>query len=200
MRLTIRCTYYAITKNGPAYTRRFRNTNASIVQFFTSEFANRTDVDLDDGVWQARAGDTKSGEEKLVPLSRQAVSLLRGLSGEGDYVFGGETPFVTHKVKHNKLYKAAGRVKDDSSHPDGGWTPHDFRRTQRTRLARVSGVKSHVADMLAGRRGNEQQGVSGIYNQHDYLEEMRHAAQAWADWLEVVVNDEETVVPMEAAQ
>ena len=156
----------------------------------------RRDLNWEDGLWVVPAEYTKSGKPKVVPLARQTSELLTSLredAGDDDeYVFGelgGDGPFVKHKVDHGELYELSGRTD---------WTPHDFRRTQRTRLAQTPEVKGFVADMLAGREGSEKSGVSGIYNQYDYMIEMREAAQAWMDWLEITVSGDETVVAMEA--
>jgi integrase len=157
-------------------------------------WARWDDIDISEALWKVRDEDTKSGEEKLVPLSKQVIDLLSKIEPKIDYVFAkpdGKEPFVTHKVKHVELYELTGREKE-------GWIPHDFRRSQRTRLAQSPNVKGFVADMLAGREGSEKAGVSGVYNQYDYLSEMRNAAQIWADWLEVAVKNNKTIVPLEA--
>jgi integrase len=46
-----------------------------------------SEIDLEAGRWVIPAGRMKAGEAHVVPLSRQAVELLRGLERRGEYVF-----------------------------------------------------------------------------------------------------------------
>ncbi|NCA72593.1 MAG: DUF4102 domain-containing protein [Sphingobacteriia bacterium] len=64
----------------------------------------------------------------------------------------------------------------DRDHPDWGhWTPHDLRRTCRTRLSEI-GIAQEVAEKVIG---HTAQGVVGVYDQHKYRHEIRAALQAW---------------------
>jgi integrase len=55
------------------------------------------------------------------------------------------------------------------------FTPHDLRRTLRTRLAEL-GVSDIVAERVLG---HKLQGVLGIYNRHSYDVEKRQALGLW---------------------
>jgi hypothetical protein len=59
--------------------------------------------------------------------------------------------------------------------PVGGWTPHDLRRTVRTKLSEL-GCPDQVAEAVLG---HMQAGVAGVYNRHSYDRERRR-------WLELV--------------
>jgi integrase len=55
------------------------------------------------------------------------------------------------------------------------FTPHDLRRSCRTRLAEI-GVSDVVAERVLG---HKLQGVLGIYNRHPYDAEKREALELW---------------------
>ena len=76
-------------------------------------------------------------------------------------------------------YPAMGRAK-------ARFTPHDLRRTMRTRLAEI-GVDDVVAEKLLA---HKLQGVLGIYNRHAYLDEKRAAMMRWEANLKRLVGIE----------
>jgi len=62
------------------------------------------------------------------------------------------------------------------------WTPHDLRRTVRTKLAAL-GCPDEVAEAVIG---HKQEGIKGVYNLHQYDRERRH-------WLGLVDQHWETL-------
>lgn len=77
------------------------------------------------------------------------------------------------------------------------YTPHDLRRTLRTRLAEVG-----VSDVIGERiMGHKLPGVLGIYNRHSYDIEKRQALALWERRLQEllgVADPQQNVVPFEA--
>jgi len=77
------------------------------------------------------------------------------------------------------LSRALVRYADalgNKDNPDWGrWTPHDLRRTCRTRLAEI-GVAGEVAERVIG---HAPKGIIGVYDQHKYQHEIRAALEAW---------------------
>jgi len=67
------------------------------------------------------------------------------------------------------------------------FTPHDLRRTFRTRLAEI-GIDDVVAERLSG---HKLQGMLAVYNRHDYATEKREALNKWARRLKQIVGIEE---------
>ena len=55
------------------------------------------------------------------------------------------------------------------------WSPHDFRRTARTNMARV-GVLDEVGEEVMN---HIKPGVVGVYNKYRYDEEKKNALQKW---------------------
>ena len=67
------------------------------------------------------------------------------------------------------------------------FTPHDLRRTLRTRLAEI-GIDDVVAERVMG---HKLQGMLAIYNRHSYDTEKRQALDKWAKKLRQIVGIEE---------
>jgi integrase len=117
-----------------------------------------------------------------VPLSSDAVALLAALPrfANDDFLFSttmGKTPvngFSKAKARLDKLIK--GEMT--------GWVLHDLRRTVRTRLSSLR-VPEPVAEMVIG---HARKGLARVYNQHQYLDEMREALELWAGRLRDIVT------------
>jgi integrase len=147
-----------------------------------SEAAGMTwaELNLDAALWVVPAHCTKSGIAHEVPLSGQAVDLLRSLprfSG-GDFVFsttGGRRS--ARRFSHYKdviSARAPGLVD---------WRFHDLRRTARTNLASL-GVSPFIAELILG---HQQKGVHAVYDVHRYQAEKREALERWANRLRDIV-------------
>ena len=98
---------------------------------------------------------------------------------------GGDRPISGHSKFKHRFDEA---IKDDLEKaempPLDAWTLHDLRRTMRTGLARLG-----IADVIAERAINHApRGLNRIYQQYEYLDERRHALNAWAAWLDDVVS------------
>jgi integrase len=133
------------------------------------------DLDLDAGTWVLQSEDTKSARAHLVPLSPQAIELLKATPQFGPFVWSsdGET--------HIKCY-SQGKKKLDTLLTAKGvklrpWRLHDLRRTAATHMVRLG-----VPELVVGRILNHApQGVTArTYALHSYEVEKRHAMAAWA--------------------
>ena len=74
-----------------------------------------------------------------------------------------------------------------------GWTLHDLRRTARSLMSRAGMPSDHAEHCL----GHVVPGVRGVYDRHEYLEEMRSAYEALAALIERIVNPQPNVVALE---
>ncbi|HMU66612.1 MAG TPA: tyrosine-type recombinase/integrase [Cellvibrionaceae bacterium] len=134
------------------------------------------DIDLDKKTWHLR--DTKTGVERYVQLSHQAVEFLKVLSlTTGDYLF----PSIKGKkpLQQKQLTEQAWRLRTDGRMLDiEPWTPHDLRRTVRTGLSRL-GCPNEIAEAILG---HSRSGIEGTYDLHKYEKECAHWLQVWADF------------------
>jgi integrase len=70
---------------------------------------------------------------------------------------------------------------------------HDLRRTMRTRLSSLR-VADTVAEQVIG---HGRKGIQRVYDQHQYLPEMREALDKWAALLRSIVDQPSSnVVPL----
>ena len=128
--------------------------------------------------WLIPGSRHKSKKDLLLPLSEDALAVLKGLPRVGAYVFttGGKAPIAGFNQFKRSFDAACGVT---------GWRLHDLRRTARTLLSRA-GVSPDVAERCLG---HAIPGIRGIYDRHKYIDEMRHAFEALAARIESIAND-----------
>ncbi|WNP35509.1 tyrosine-type recombinase/integrase [Enterobacter kobei] len=146
----------------------------------TGEVCNMAwkDVDLDKGTIHLR--ETKTGVERYVQLSTQAIDFLKVLRLNSDtYLF--PSTRTRRPIQQKYLTENAWRLRESGQMLDiPSWTPHDLRRTVRTGLSRLQ-CPNEVAEAILG---HTKGGVEGIYNLYKYDAECRKWLQVWADYLE----------------
>ena len=137
------------------------------------------DLDSAEPVWRIPAAKMKSRVEHLVPLSRQAVAILRELApltGEGRYVFPNDRG--SHRPLSENAITCALRRMDYTSDQ---MTAHGFRTMASTLLNELGWSSDAIERQLAHSERNE---VRAAYNRAEFLGERRRMMQAWADYLD----------------
>jgi len=155
------------------------------------EVCGMTWDEIDDaGCWNIPAERRKGNVPQSVPLNGMALDILeraRSYSGESPFVFTSShknnEPMTTHA-----LSKALLRHWEQIEFKEQ-FTPHDLRRTLRTRLAEI-GIDDVVAERVLG---HKLQGIMAVYNRHGYDAEKRQALEKWAKKLRQIVGIEEPV-------
>lgn len=140
------------------------------------------EFDLDKGEWRIPAARMKMKEEHLVPLSRQAIKLLRELraqTGKRQYVFPNQQNSVKFMSENTILY-ALYRMGYHSRA-----TGHGFRATASTILNENGFFPDVIERQLAHCERNK---VRAAYNHAQYLPERRKMMQWWADYLDGVAR------------
>jgi integrase len=158
--------------------------------------AEWSEIDLEAAEWRIPAERMKMREMHIVPLSRQAVALLRELhtlTGKQRWLFPNQRRPKTC-MTGTTLNRALERMKFAGE--DGiGFAAHGFRATAST-LLNEAGFRSDVIErQLAHKERNK---VRASYNQAEYLEERRAMMQQWADMTESMAKDGK-VVPIKRA-
>jgi len=141
--------------------------------------AEWSEFDLESAEWRIAAHRTKLRRPHLVPLSRQAVEILRDvepLTGRGRYVF--PSPRTSQRpLSDNALTAALRRI----GYTGDQMTWHGFRAMAST-LLNERGFPPDVIELqLAHQERNE---VRAAYNRAQRLDERRKMMQAWADYLD----------------
>lgn len=149
------------------------------------------EIDLENAMWLIPAERMKKKRPHLVPLSRQAVKILKDLyplTGHGTYVF----PSVrtdARPISENTLNVALRRL----GYSKEEMTAHGFRTMASTRLHEMGWKSEVIEKQLAHADKNK---VRGVYNKAQYLDERKRMMQAWADYLDGLKRGAE-VIPLE---
>ena len=152
-----------------------------------------SEIDLDAAEWSLPATKMKTRQPHMVPLSRQAVSILRELhqlTGCGQYVFPGRTS--SRPMSENTINAALRYMGYDSTLMTG----HGFRAVARTILDEV--LKFRV-DIIEHQLAHAVKDANGrAYNRTSFLEDRRTMMQQWADYLDGLKAGAK-VIPMKRA-
>lgn len=146
------------------------------------------EVDLDgERMITLPAARFKSGVKFAIPLSDDAMALLRGIKRgkAAHFVFSndeGETAVNGWSQFMKKLRSSVAENLGDE--PEQSWSPHDLRRTVRTSLSRLR-VSQEIAELAIG---HVRVGLVGRYNLWEAMDERREAFVAWADFLRKIVT------------
>jgi integrase len=139
--------------------------------------ARWADVDLDAAEWRYMVSKTKTAH--IVPLSTQAVSVLRDLApltGRDEYVFP-SVRSIRRPLSENTINAALRRLGYDSNMMTG----HGFRAMARTILDEQLGFRPDFIEHQLAHAVRDPNGRA--YNRTAHLPERRKMMQAWADYL-----------------
>lgn len=143
-----------------------------------------TEFDWDNAVWKIDADRMKKDRTHIVPLSRQAITILRQLeqiAGEKRFVFPGLNKQTAHgTINCNSILGALADLGYK-----GIMTGHGYRGLARTILADNGFDKAHVELQLA--HANDDK-TEAAYNHALYLPQRRELIQWWADYLDTELN------------
>ncbi|MDL1863142.1 hypothetical protein FBR04_19245 [Betaproteobacteria bacterium PRO7] len=147
------------------------------------------DIDLDAALWRIPAHNTKTGRPHLVHLPSLAVDVLRAIPGEraaDRFVFASSQSAQPSPIERRTVTRALDRLLAGGALPLAHFTPHDLRRTLRSRLGDL-GVLPHVAEKILNHRLG---GVLQVYDRSEYLSERAAAMSAWDENLRELLADE----------
>ncbi|MES2886159.1 MAG: tyrosine-type recombinase/integrase [Pseudomonadota bacterium] len=137
------------------------------------------EIDLEQAEWRIPAERMKAKVPHIVPLSDQAIAILKELqpyTGRGRYVFPGRVS-ESRPMSENTVLAALrgmGYTKEQM-------TPHGFRSMASTLLNELSWNKDAIERQLAHGERNK---VRAAYNYAEHLPLRRKMMQAWADHLD----------------
>jgi len=135
------------------------------------------DVDLEKAEWRFLV--TKTNTPHIVPISRQAVEILRELqplTGHGQYIFPGISP--TRPMSNNAVLAAYRRM----GIPSEELCAHGWRATFRTLCDEVLRAPLDVIEHQLAHTVKDPLGRA--YNRTTKLDERRRLMQEWSDYLE----------------
>jgi integrase len=138
-----------------------------------------TEINFDEAEWRIPAERMKAPSMHIVPLSRQAIAILRelqSLTGHGRYVFS-SLRTGTRPMSDGTLLMALRRMgytKDEMC-------VHGFRGIASTLLNEQGWNRDAIERQLAH---SERNSVRAAYNYAEFLPERKKMMQAWSDYLD----------------
>jgi len=140
--------------------------------------AKWADIDLDAGEWRYLVTKTKT--DHIVPLSTQAIEILKQLqpvSGHGEFVFqGGHDP--RKPMSEAAINAALKRMGYDTKTQITG---HGFRAMARTILHERLNIDPAIIEHQLAHKVPDALGKA--YNRTKFLEQRKAMMQQWADYL-----------------
>ena len=154
-----------------------------------NEVSHMTWSEVDADCWTLPARRNKVKVDLVRPLSTAARDVLANMPRVvgGDYVFSNNGRHALGGLsRHKSTFDKACGVMD--------WALHDLRRSARSLMSRA-GVNSDHAERALG---HVIGGVRGVYDRHQYLDEMRRAYEALSAQVERIVSPMPNVVSLPA--
>lgn len=154
--------------------------------------AEWSEIDFDNSEWRIPAEKMKMRVLHIVPLSKQALSLLKELqplTGRSKYLFPSNRT-VTRPMSNNTINAALRRL----GYSKEEMTAHGFRSMASTILNEKGWNRDAIERQLAH---SERDGVRAAYNYAQYLPERKNMMQAWADYLDGLAKGAD-VIPIKS--
>lgn len=151
----------------------------------TSELiqAEWSEFDLDEGLWIIPAERMKMRREHVVPLSRQAIEILKEqkeMTGKWDWVFPNQVR-PAKSMSNNTILKALERMGYK-----GVMTGHGFRALARTAIREQLKYDSEVIEKQLAHKTTNPLGEA--YDRTKFLDERKLMMQDWADYLDALAQ------------
>jgi len=139
------------------------------------------EFDLEQGLWNIPEERMKKRREHVVPLPKQAVAILQELKTyetNSEYLFPSRSD--KSKPKSDTVFIMALRRMGF----EGRQTPHGFRHIASTLLNNRGFDERHIEAALA----HVKDGVAGVYNKAQYLQDRANMMQWYATHLEEIAD------------
>lgn len=159
------------------------------------------DIDMEARTWTL--GATKNGQPHIVPLSRQAATLVETMftNAAKAHAANGATPAADAFVFASEGGKALANWDRETKRlmaasGTTGWTRHDLRRTGATLL----GEMGELPDIIEAALNHVaiRSPIAALYNRSRYRPQVAAALQRLADALDGIENGAGAVVPLHA--
>ena len=151
------------------------------------EVTGMTWEEIDGDWWTIPANRMKGGQEHrvpLTPLALEAIEEAKRYAGDRPFVFASSQQAArSASITVHSLSRGVLRHRAEMGIHEH-YTPHDLRRTCRTRLAEI-GIDDVVAEKVLG---HQLQGILKVYNRHSYDAEKRAALMAWENRLRRILG------------
>ena len=152
-------------------------------------FADWSEIDLSAGVWEISAGRMKARRAHRIPLSEQAIAILRQVRWIPDPDADEDSLYPLMEVKTGPVFRmpngktlSENALLDRCEKDNIGATPHGFRTSFRSWAKAEYGARFEAIELcLAHSVGTS---VTQAYDREDLLEERRGIHENWANYLD----------------
>jgi integrase len=161
----------------------------ALVQFILLTGARRAEAaemswsEIEHADWTLPASRNKTKVDLVRPLSKAVLAALPAKIDGCAFVFttDGRNPVSGFSTFKRKLDQQCGV---------SGWTLHDLRRTSRNLMSRA-GINPDIAERCLG---HAIPGVRGVYDRHQYRQEMARAYEVLAAQIDLILKPPATNV------
>ena len=146
------------------------------------------EIDLDKALWRIPDFNTKKRRTHIVPLSKQAIKLLKELhtlTGGQAYLFPN-----CRRAKTCMTGTTLNRSLERMGYA-GEFSAHGFRATASTMLNEMGTYRPDAIERQLAHM--DKNSIRGIYNNAEYIAERREMMQQWADYLDGLVKSKAVV-------
>lgn len=146
--------------------------------------AEWTEIDLDQALWSIPAGRMKMKNPHIVPLSPQALTILRELhqiTGKGTYLFPSSRS-TARPISNNTLNAALRRLGYDGTE----FVSHGWRAIFRTLADEVLQERIDIIEAQLAHQVSDALGRA--YNRTSFLKERRALMNRWGSYLDGLKN------------
>jgi integrase len=146
------------------------------------------ELDLDRAIWTIPAARSKNRRQHVVPLSPEAVEIIKALprfSGSRFVFSPGETAPSGYSRAKTRLDERIKEVNGGESLAP--WILHDIRRSVASGLAGL-GVNLPIIERILNHVSGSFAGIVGIYQKYNFAAEMRGAMERWGRHVDAIAQ------------
>jgi integrase len=144
--------------------------------------------DLEKSLWTIPAQRSKNKRQHALPLSPQAIEIIERLpkfSGSRFVFSPGETAPSGFSRAKTRLEGFIAKLNGGGAIPP--WILHDIRRSVASGLAAL-GINLPVIERCLNHVSGSFAGIVGVYQKHNFSDEMRVAMERWGRHVDTSVN------------
>lgn len=147
-------------------------------------------IDFNEALWTIPAGGMKSGRDHIVPLSEQALAVLKEQYEESGHI---NTSFVFPGQVHPKKPMSEGTVNRAIERLGFGemMVAHGIRALARTTIREKLGYDSEIIEKQLAHKTKNPLGEA--YDRTQFLDKRRVMMQEWANYLEAAAGEEKVI-------
>ncbi len=145
-------------------------------RFVEGSKAQWNEIDLINKVWTKPPAHTKNGEEHRVPLSKQAIKLLKSMPKDHKLIFPSSNNNPLSDVAVTKAHRKHG-FKGDTNSPI---TTHGFRSTFKDWARTLTNYPDELSEIQIHHKTGDS--THQAYARDDLLEKRRQLVEDWANY------------------